>query len=81
MLLELFPRWPFVRQHVCHGSAPRAVGHSTHGTPDHVHRSWVMTEHGKGWIHHHDTRGYTVEFPDGRLLLCKIVHNVSKDGE
>lgn len=67
MIVELSWRWPFVRQHVCHV-------HTLHGTPHHAHRSWVMTEHGVGWIHHHDTKGYWVEFSDGRIKQCPIEH-------
>ena len=80
MLLELLPRWPFVRRHICTvtrhlHTPPAAPGQTRHGTPHHAHRSWVSTEHGIGWIHHHEHDGYTVEFEDGRLLKCKHVHN------
>lgn len=78
MLLELLPRWPFIRGHQCpkhvyHAKTARH-GQSHHGTPDHAHKSWVKTEHGVGWIHHHEADGYVVEFPDHRLLKCKHLH-------
>ena len=82
MLIELLPRWPFVRRHrppivrPIISFPPKASGQSRHGTPHHAHRTWVSTEHGVGWIHHHEHDGYTVEFEDGRLLKCKHVKNV-----
>lgn len=80
MLLEFSTSWPFVRRHrqtvpVVH-PMPVYPGHTRHGTPHHAHRSWVKTEHGVGWIHHHDPDGYTVEFEDGRLLKCKHTQHV-----
>ena len=74
MLLEISARWPFVRRHKC-----LAVGASKHGTPNHAHKSWVLTERGRGWIHHHEPDGYVVEFSDGRLEKLAITRNLDSE--
>ena len=84
MILELTWRWPFVRRHVCRIQhrpqlVPTVHGQSAHGTPHHAHKSWVKTEHGVGWIHHHEHSGFWVEFKDGRLLQCKHVEHVTHE--
>lgn len=61
MLLELTLRWPFVRR-------IRPSIASTAGVPAGVHRSWVRTDQGVGWIHHHEPDGYVIELRTGALV-------------
>lgn len=32
------------------------------------HRCWVITEHGVGWLDHHDSDGYHVRLKDNTLV-------------
>lgn len=61
MLIELSWRWPFVRRVV-------APAPSQAGIPAGAHRSWVRTDQGVGWIHHHEPDGYVIELRSGGLV-------------
>lgn len=64
MLLEFSLRWPFVRRIATQSASQPSAG----GIPAGVHRSWVRTDLGVGWIHHHEPDGYVIELRSGALV-------------
>lgn len=62
-LIELSARFPWVRRHRCTPVQTPAAA-----VPDDVHRSWVMTAEGRGFLHSHDAHGYWIQLDDGRLI-------------
>lgn len=64
MLVEFSWRWPFARRLASQLSTTPSAG----GIPAGVHRSWVRTDAGVGWIHHHEPDGYVIELRSGALV-------------
>lgn len=69
MLLQLSTRWPFVQR-----IHPMLAKQTPHGVPHGVHRSWVKTPQGIGWIHHHEADGYVIELRSGGLVKYPAGH-------
>ena len=64
MLIEFGGRFPWVRRHQCAQPQKFAL------PPAEVsfHQTWVKTDQGLGWLHHHEANGYIVQLQDGRLI-------------
>ncbi len=62
VILEFDWRWPFVKRRLPVVSAPFAPAS---GGP---HLSWVKTDVGVGFLHHHESNGWIVQLSDGRLI-------------
>lgn len=58
--VELRLGWPPIRVSRIRGGPPvlAAAPPTTDNPP---HRSWVVTDEGLGWIHHHEADGYVIQ--------------------
>ena len=67
MLLEFRRSWPWVRRHEC---VPLSINSPAirYGGTSGVHRSWVRTSAGLGWLHHHAEGHYVIELTNGALI-------------
>ena len=62
MVIELSWRWPFVRKHICEVRQASVAA----DTPPHM--TWVNTDQGRGWLHHHESDGYVIQLESGKLI-------------
>jgi len=66
MLLEILPRWPFVRRHVCLIAPIVPVIHPP--PPANTHLTWVQTAGQRGFLHHHEADGWVIQLENGALV-------------